>query len=368
MFEDLRRLVMIVMSVTEGALPLVPTETRLPARKTNQAKPLAKKTFVMSPRKRATHKSHGASNPLDGDTTAALPLTPKNMKVSELREALTAQGLSPKGLKKDLVERLEAHLLQPSTLATAPRGKRSKLSAQVSDDSGTEEDTKAEEPQASASPAKSPSNARKSRRTQSVEPVDPVTEDSQEQQIMPEPELDPTSQPAESQAKIDKPSPPPSPLPEQALPPPSPLPEKAPPPPKDASRVVSIGNFVRPFAVPAVRDLVSQFGVVEDFWMDAMRTRCFVTFERADAAEDCQARLAGLKWPPETGRCLQTRYSTTEEASREKEAEANRAKAPVVDREKEPPALDQLFMKTITTPCLYYLPAQRVTDHQRTNI
>ena len=78
------------------------------------------------------------------------------MKVVELREALLAKGLSSKGLKKDLIERLEGYLEEASSLNT-----QSHLSQEITD----KDDCNDTMVKLSASPIKSPLDSRQSRQT-----------------------------------------------------------------------------------------------------------------------------------------------------------------------------------------------------------
>ncbi|KAJ3184785.1 hypothetical protein HDU85_001463 [Gaertneriomyces sp. JEL0708] len=75
-----------------------------------------------------------------------------------------------------------------------------------------------------------------------------------------------------------------------------------------------IRNFVRPLTLPQVRELLAQYGTVEKFWMDRIKTHCYVTFgtpeEAAAALRGCQ----GLKFPPETGKSLSAEYISREAA------------------------------------------------------
>lgn len=269
-------------------------------------------------------------------------MTPKTMKVVELREALLAKGLSSKGLKKDLIERLEGYLEEASSLNT-----QSHLSQEITDKNGCN-DTMVK---LSASPIKSPLDSRQSRQMKFIKVTEEIVQGSDEEQLGQQPEEVPIHNSKDMRFE------PPNPRPEINMAKDVPFPHE--PTPAIGSNVVCIQNFVRPFALPSVKDLVSQFGEVQDFWMDSMRTHCFIVFDTVEGAEDCVAKLAGLKWPPETGKCLDTRFSTVKEMNSEKEAGSMQTKDPIVEREKEPLALDQLFMKTVTTPCLYYLPVQR---------
>uniref|UniRef100_H3GQ66 SAP domain-containing protein n=1 Tax=Phytophthora ramorum TaxID=164328 RepID=H3GQ66_PHYRM len=104
-----------------------------------------------------------------------------------------------------------------------------------------------------------------------------------------------------------------------------------------------IDNFIRPFTLNAVKALVQECGdFVEDgFWMDAIKTHCFVTYSTPEIAEKTIAALNGKVWPPENGRSLKITF--TEHTAKEKVT------------------IDEFFQKTETKPVLYYLP---LTDEQ----
>lgn len=342
----------------------------------------------------------------DATETSTGPMTPKNMKVVELREALTAHGLSPKGLKKDLVERLESFLESKTTPA---------VSSKLKDAHGE----KGEEPETETE-TKSPS---KRKQTKAVEPVDDASaaeddkrqdeevvlqvaertyernnEETKEETVkalnaikgQPSDEtvssdnvkrMVPHDEPKETQvdSKNDTPS---SNNKKKVL---SNV-------KKDAlsdenksdqlsstfkefvsrtndlsksehTRVVLIKNFVRPFTIPAVKDLLGQFGTINDFWMDQLKSKCFAKYDAIEMASECVRRLSGLRWPLDTGRALEAHCVTEEEMRSEIESEDSKTKASAsLATQREPPTrdvpltLDQLFMKTKSTPQLYYLP------------
>lgn len=226
----------------------------------------------------------------------ALPMTPKNMRVVELREALSARGLSPKGLKKELVERLEGFMdrkvaptpLQQETRVKSPTRRPQRHTDEENDRVDFTMDAE-----------------------EVVEAKILVKEGQETFVIGPD------------------------------------------------NNIVHISNFVRPFTVPAVKDLVSQFGRMTEFWMDHLRTNCYVHYETPTAAGECLRRLEGLKWPFETGKCLKVTLSNSDDM---KLAILNdnqpRIEPSDTDRVDEPIFLDKLFMKTETTPHLYFLPVQ----------
>lgn len=50
-----------------------------------------------------------------------------------------------------------------------------------------------------------------------------------------------------------------------------------PPPPEEPTTALLIRNFVRPFTLKAVKDLLSETGNVKQFWMNDIKTHCYVS-------------------------------------------------------------------------------------------
>lgn len=47
--------------------------------------------------------------------------------------------------------------------------------------------------------------------------------------------------------------------------------------PSETTRSLAITNFVRPLTVPQVTRMLAEFGEVEVFWMDSIKSHCYVT-------------------------------------------------------------------------------------------
>ncbi|KAG9414167.1 Apoptotic chromatin condensation inducer in the nucleus [Aphanomyces cochlioides] len=141
-----------------------------------------------------------------------------------------------------------------------------------------------------------------------------------------------------------------------------------------------ISNFIRPFTLNAVKDFVQQEGnfVENGFWMDGIKTHCYVTYPSIEIAEKMKEFVHGRVWPERSGRKLAVEYST-ETASditekhqqqlqkqqatpRQKETKAAVDANPVKNVAKEtkvlkpPVTMSELFLKTETKPVLFYLP------------
>lgn len=251
-------------------------------------------------------------------------MTPSKMKVTELREALQSRGLSPKGLKKDLVERLEGALQ-----GTAPTPLSRQLVGEYEAES--EEEAKEDVPIAQRRVKGPPPEPQgQGPRTEAHSPMNGPT--AVADAIIVDTAVSASSQP-------------------QALPAPSQAPA-----PRASPTVVHISNFVRPFTIPAVKDLVGQFGPVLDFWMDALKSHCFVHYASSEAAADCRRHLDGLRWPLDCGRLLGATASSVEamQTARNMDHLAPSGGAPP---DRQPLVLDTFFCKTHTSPVLYYLPA-----------
>ena len=166
------------------------------------------------------------------------------------------------------------------------------------------------------------------------------------------------------------------------------------------SNIIHISGFLRPFTLHALKEMLHEYGDFDNFWMDGIKTHCFVQFADIKHAEACRDSLDGRQWPAETGRTLMASFST-EEAFRsavEEEEEKNGQSKYKSDHEPirttpqteptrlrnidrmdsssrsndyvpleqriiskglpvdQPKGLDELFFKTEATPALYYLP------------
>ncbi|CAL0304725.1 unnamed protein product [Lupinus luteus] len=171
-----------------------------------------------------------------------------------------------------------------------------------------------------------------------------------------------------------------------------------------------IDRFLRPFTLKAVQELLGKTGKVNSFWMDQIKTHCYVTYSSIEEAIETRNAVYNLQWPPNGGRLLVAEYVEPEEVKLKIEPPSSQAppvsagpavppappsqpepsprqhrqlppppatlppppplsKTPPVARERlpsppplpekiEPPivTLDDLFRKTIATPRIYYLP------------
>ncbi|KAM7253811.1 hypothetical protein ACFE04_031493 [Oxalis oulophora] len=169
-----------------------------------------------------------------------------------------------------------------------------------------------------------------------------------------------------------------------------------PPSQKPATNCLKIDRFLRPFTLKAVQEMLGKTGTVTSFWMDQIKTHCYVSYSSVEEALETRNAVYNLKWPPNGGKLLvaefvdpeEVKMKTTPAASRtpvnmgpptpavnvgpplkQPEALTPRQQLPpppppplVRERLAAPPppekaivTLDDLFRKTKAVPRIYYL-------------
>ncbi|KAG2551583.1 hypothetical protein PVAP13_9KG404900 [Panicum virgatum] len=186
-----------------------------------------------------------------------------------------------------------------------------------------------------------------------------------------------------------------------------------PPSQKPATTSLRIDRFVRPFTLKAVQELLGKTGSVQNFWMDHIKTHCYVTFSSVDEAVATRDAVYNLQWPPNNGNKLVAEFVDPQEVKLKVEpppppaapvspaavarvppvqqaqvnqnvlrqsatpkeqlppppplakppmaadpAASARERLPPTPKKPEPPVvtLDDLFRKTQSSPRIYYLP------------
>ncbi|CAK9174255.1 unnamed protein product [Ilex paraguariensis] len=110
-----------------------------------------------------------------------------------------------------------------------------------------------------------------------------------------------------------------------------------PPSPKTPTNSIRINNFLRPFTLKAVQDLLSKTGNVCSFWMDHIKTHCYVTYSSVEEAIESRNAVYNLQWPPNGGRLLVAEFVDPQEVKLRLEAPPQSAAAPVVTSPTAPP-------------------------------
>ncbi|KAI8319315.1 hypothetical protein GQ54DRAFT_40862 [Martensiomyces pterosporus] len=235
---------------------------------------------------------------------------PSELKVADLRKELAARNLSTKGLKKELVERLEQALNsadgatpQPSSngddqidLAPADEVAVEADVAEdtVADDARMEEDERVDEAVANEAPdeadasmaeesaaaEEAPAADRKRKLEDGDENNADVAETSNGQAEQPQGTKD--SNDMATKAAADS--------------------TETKGEPFDA---IYIKNLERPLTVYRMRELLEKYGTVKELWLNSIKTRGYVQYSSADEAAAAFNEVNGVKFPPEHGKNLE---------------------------------------------------------------
>lgn len=101
-----------------------------------------------------------------------------------------------------------------------------------------------------------------------------------------------------------------------------------PPSPRPPTTSLRIDRFLRPFTLKAVQELLAKTGVVTNFWMDHIKTHCYVTYSSTEEAVATRNTLYNLQWPSNGGRQLVAEYVDPEEVKHKIEGPPQAAPAP----------------------------------------
>lgn len=93
-----------------------------------------------------------------------------------------------------------------------------------------------------------------------------------------------------------------------------------PPSPKPPSNSLRIDRFLRPFTLKAVQELLGKTGTVTRFWMDHIKTHCYVSYSSIEEAVDTRNAVYNLQWPPNGGRMLVAEFVDPQEVKTRVEA------------------------------------------------
>ncbi|XP_010782393.1 apoptotic chromatin condensation inducer in the nucleus [Notothenia coriiceps] len=87
------------------------------------------------------------------------------------------------------------------------------------------------------------------------------------------------------------------------------------PPRGKVSSIVHISNLVRPFTLGQLKELLSRTGtlVEEGFWIDKIKSHCFVTYCSSEEAVATRAALHGVKWPQSNPKVLSVDFCQQDE-------------------------------------------------------
>ncbi|XP_032386908.1 apoptotic chromatin condensation inducer in the nucleus isoform X3 [Etheostoma spectabile] len=87
------------------------------------------------------------------------------------------------------------------------------------------------------------------------------------------------------------------------------------PPRGKVSNIVHISNLVRPFTLGQLKELLGRTGtlVEEGFWIDKIKSHCYVTYCSSDEAVATRAALHGVKWPQSNPKVLNVDFCQQDE-------------------------------------------------------
>ncbi|KAM6949556.1 apoptotic chromatin condensation inducer 1b [Aplochiton taeniatus] len=91
---------------------------------------------------------------------------------------------------------------------------------------------------------------------------------------------------------------------------------KQPSPPRGkTSCIVHVTNLVRPFTLGQLKELLNRTGnmVEEGFWIDKIKSHCFVTYATTEEAIATRTALHGVKWPQSNPKVLGVDFCEQEE-------------------------------------------------------
>ncbi|KAM4537516.1 apoptotic chromatin condensation inducer 1b isoform 3-T3 [Odontesthes bonariensis] len=87
------------------------------------------------------------------------------------------------------------------------------------------------------------------------------------------------------------------------------------PPRGKVSNIIHVTNLVRPFTLLQLKELLNRTGTVveEGFWIDKIKSHCFVTYATAEEAVATRTALHGVKWPTSNPKVLNVDFSEQDE-------------------------------------------------------
>ncbi|KAJ2754996.1 hypothetical protein GGI19_001988 [Coemansia pectinata] len=71
-----------------------------------------------------------------------------------------------------------------------------------------------------------------------------------------------------------------------------------------------IKNLERPLTVYRLKEMLGKYGVVDDVWLNSIKTRGYASFEKTEQAMSAHAAINGKKFPPEHGKVLECGFIT----------------------------------------------------------
>jgi len=81
------------------------------------------------------------------------------------------------------------------------------------------------------------------------------------------------------------------------------------------SQILYIRGLTRPFSLMQLKGLLSRYGKLIDgeFWLDKIKSQCFVTYNTLEQAQNAREALDGCRWPSTNPKTLSIRFARREE-------------------------------------------------------
>lgn len=81
-----------------------------------------------------------------------------------------------------------------------------------------------------------------------------------------------------------------------------------------------ITNLTRPFTVNALKEMLKRTGIIQDFWIDRIKSTCCVKFDTTDQASETRMALNGVAWPAGNPKALKVCFTQEEEMKKYQDA------------------------------------------------
>ncbi|XP_067300267.1 apoptotic chromatin condensation inducer 1b isoform X2 [Pseudorasbora parva] len=87
------------------------------------------------------------------------------------------------------------------------------------------------------------------------------------------------------------------------------------PPRGKTSKIIHVCNLVRPFTLGQLKELLNRTGTVveEGFWIDKIKSHCYVTYSTIEEAVATREALHGVKWPGSNPKVLRVDFCEQDE-------------------------------------------------------
>lgn len=291
--------------------------------------------------------------------------TPSKLRVTELREELSARGMSPKGLKQELVDRLSEAIKsegsqEPQTQEVLQGESQPMYEFEVVEkrDADIEPNPLDNQQPQPVVEKESKDVAKEDLKGEDVDFGEKGTEIrahslGEKRKLVEQDDRGPIAEGQEIKSSGE------------ALAPSQPTKTARIASEQPATAFLHITNLSRPFTIPDLKDVLSKHGTFDDFWIDNIKSHAYIHYSTTEQATTARDALNGLHWPSDNSRALKVDFVPDMKADISSVNNDGDGGGAVVE-DKKGKTLDELFFKTRAEPQLYYLPAL-IDDTNRPN-